>query len=737
VRTGSFSADFSGSRVDDVADMWHYDNGVTSHGHTEFHYDSRASDVEYEFSEGPRLKSGSRGGQRSVDGTIDDDGTARRNTMDSTASHHETVTDTSGGSVYELHSDGTAGNTAAGTTTYGGGAGSGSGGGSGSGSGSGGGSGGAFVLEAYTETYNTQSVATWSPVANGVTRDETVGERTASGGGAAGNEVTEHMEETREVDHVVTDSGGGVTTWTETTTLLDMTQTFEMEAWGPGGVGFSGVGPGEYLTSGLELTSVPGTPPPDAPMPYGFTTFQGAATQAAGEPVVPLQEGSGAVIGESGDGAGGAGPAASPVDTGGMPGEGEGDAEYFECCDDSCGGCGDGCGEGCGCGSGHGSGSAAEEKWDETNQQPDARELVGSLHDGWVARTVTNPDTGQEETRWLPEGVVDAIDNAHVPPVEEDWDTIFRENGLTNVTLALWETSSVRETFEEQWSTAVAKAQRDQAVWELAQKARAQGLTLNELLLAQSLERQGQTREAMDIRRNGLVRFDEQAMDRGLPPPSANPVLPDDEFRRRRTAGTRQLVNVVSVCGFSMVPYVGEALDGQVLADPNSAGWQRVAAGGSLGLNAITGGLLPNAGAFIRAADNVADAAADATRAAGDVVPRVYDVGAATQLRKCPLPWTEVHHVPQSREAVSLVGDFNEINREGREPAIRLLKSEHIAVSNAQRLRTAPASARDLLAEEIRILRNNTGAPNSALQELIDLNRDLHRYDYLPLHRTP
>jgi hypothetical protein len=55
IRSGSFSADFSGSRVDDVADTWRYDNGVTSHGHTEYHYDSRTSDVEYEFSEGPSV----------------------------------------------------------------------------------------------------------------------------------------------------------------------------------------------------------------------------------------------------------------------------------------------------------------------------------------------------------------------------------------------------------------------------------------------------------------------------------------------------------------------------------------------------------------------------------------------------------------------------------------------------------------------------------------------------------
>jgi len=58
---------------------------------------------------------------------------------------------------------------------------------------------------------------------------------------------------------------------------------------------------------------------------------------------------------------------------------------------------------------------------------------------------------------------------------------------------------------------------------------------------------------------------------------------------------------------------------------------------------------------------------------------------------------------------------------------------EFQSVNAAQRARSAPASARDLLADEIRILRNSTGAPNSALQKLIQLNKETHPYDYLPL----
>jgi RHS repeat-associated protein len=125
------------------------------------------------------------------------------------------------------------------------------------------------------------------------------------------------------------------------------------------------------------------------------------------------------------------------------------------------------------------------------------------------------------------------------------------------------------------------------------------------------------------------------------------------------------------------------------------------------------------------------DALIDAVRAG-----QVYEVGYANSLRKTPVTGTQVHHVPQSRQAESLVGNFNPANRAGNEVGLRLPISEHEAVNAAQRARTAPASARDLLADEIRILRNNTQVPNSQLKQAIELNRQLHRYDYEPLQRV-
>jgi len=104
----------------------------------------------------------------------------------------------------------------------------------------------------------------------------------------------------------------------------------------------------------------------------------------------------------------------------------------------------------------------------------------------------------------------------------------------------------------------------------------------------------------------------------------------------------------------------------------------------------------------------------------------VYDVGLAKDLRRNPLRGTQVNHAPQSREAQSLIGDWNPVNKVGHEPAIRLPISEHEAVSAAQRMRGSTASARDLLADEIRILRGNTDAPNQALKDLIRLNKETH-----------
>jgi len=128
--------------------------------------------------------------------------------------------------------------------------------------------------------------------------------------------------------------------------------------------------------------------------------------------------------------------------------------------------------------------------------------------------------------------------------------------------------------------------------------------------------------------------------------------------------------------------------------------------------------------------ENLCSAALPSTSTQG----RVYDVGLAKDLRKTRVPNTEVNHTPASRQADSLIGDFNTKNKVGNEVAIRLPTTEHAAVTAAQAARTrTAASARELLADEIRILRQNANAPNSALRDIIRQGKELHPSDYAKL----
>ena len=83
-------------------------------------------------------------------------------------------------------------------------------------------------------------------------------------------------------------------------------------------------------------------------------------------------------------------------------------------------------------------------------------------------------------------------------------------------------------------------------------------------------------------------------------------------------------------------------------------------------------------------------------------------------------------------QAETLLSDFNPVNKIGYEPSIRISESEHMAINADQFNYANPTTARELMARDIRLLRNNTDAPNSALQRLIELNKQLH-YEYLPM----
>jgi hypothetical protein len=111
--------------------------------------------------------------------------------------------------------------------------------------------------------------------------------------------------------------------------------------------------------------------------------------------------------------------------------------------------------------------------------------------------------------------------------------------------------------------------------------------------------------------------------------------------------------------------------------------------------------------------------------------PNLYDVGTYNQLRYNAMDGTIVHHTPSRKAGFDLIADYGPDRMAGREIGIRLPSWEADAVDVAATLRNQiPASARQELAWQIRDLRNHTNAPNSALQRVIDLNRNARPWDF-------
>lgn len=107
--------------------------------------------------------------------------------------------------------------------------------------------------------------------------------------------------------------------------------------------------------------------------------------------------------------------------------------------------------------------------------------------------------------------------------------------------------------------------------------------------------------------------------------------------------------------------------------------------------------------------------------------PRPYEVDTYDNLRAGDQvgDGLQNHHVPQKAVARDKVDGYPQDKMAGDAPAIRLPDAEHTAVNRAQRGRdTTELSDRDLLADDIRQLRQNTNAPNSSLKELIELNKE-------------
>lgn len=99
-----------------------------------------------------------------------------------------------------------------------------------------------------------------------------------------------------------------------------------------------------------------------------------------------------------------------------------------------------------------------------------------------------------------------------------------------------------------------------------------------------------------------------------------------------------------------------------------------------------------------------------------------YDVGAYDALkgRSVAGDGLDIHHAMQKQPAGQVVKGYDPLTA----PSISVPRGEHAQIPNLRGEYTG--SARDLLARDIRNLRNYTNAPNSSLQELIDLNKQMY-----------
>jgi len=97
-----------------------------------------------------------------------------------------------------------------------------------------------------------------------------------------------------------------------------------------------------------------------------------------------------------------------------------------------------------------------------------------------------------------------------------------------------------------------------------------------------------------------------------------------------------------------------------------------------------------------------------------------YEVGSADKLlsKSVKGDGLDVHHVSQSKPTSQIIADYDKKTA----PAIALTQAEHKAIPTLKGTATA-GNARQQLAKDIKDLRKHTNAPNSSLQNLIDLNK--------------
>ena len=83
------------------------------------------------------------------------------------------------------------------------------------------------------------------------------------------------------------------------------------------------------------------------------------------------------------------------------------------------------------------------------------------------------------------------------------------------------------------------------------------------------------------------------------PAPAATAASPEAQSRPGSRPG-EEVLSLLGHVGISAVPGPGELMDAEALTDPKASGWERGAAGLSLGASFLSYGVLPNFGALRR-----------------------------------------------------------------------------------------------------------------------------------------
>jgi RHS repeat-associated protein len=96
-----------------------------------------------------------------------------------------------------------------------------------------------------------------------------------------------------------------------------------------------------------------------------------------------------------------------------------------------------------------------------------------------------------------------------------------------------------------------------------------------------------------------------------------------------------------------------------------------------------------------------------------------YQVGPVDKLRAASVgDGIDIHHAPQAKPAGQVISNYNP----AKAPGMALPTQEHKAIPTQKG--TYTGTARDLVAKDVRDLRNHTKAPNSAIQKLVKLIKE-------------